>query len=227
MEPVPHWANGLVTLNLYTSGRGSYVLAAVHSDPGRVYVSFGGNGETSISFDPGQIIVSDSKRGAIFGGWADPSNSSSKGKQFDDDLVLPSEDVHFRNRQGWVFASLGLAANGDPGIALADARGRVRVTCFERRLLGDATSDGWQVAVLDQSGAMRLSLGLRPNEAPDLVFYMDDISTQSVLDFGSHRFTPKDDAHPSTLGWFPSMQIRPRGKIRVADNRGRMLWSAP
>lgn len=227
---------GLVTVYLYSTGGGSYVSASVYSDSSRVFVDCVGNGEgTGIIVGLNRTDVSDLKRGYVFGGWTGLSKLDiirngflpSRGPQFDDERLVPSEEVHLRNGEGWIFASLGLAASGDPGIALADARGTVRVAAFERRLLGNAESNWWDVAVFDKAGEMRLSLYLRPDEVPNLVFYLDNLATQYVLDFRSNKLTPRDDAHQSKLAWLPSMEIRPRGPIQVRDNRGRSLWRTP
>jgi hypothetical protein len=228
-------SDGLVTLYLYTDEGGSYVSASVYSDSSRVYVNCVGNQEgTGIIVGLNRTDVSDLKRGYVFGEWKDLtafdrlliSFLPSRGLRFDDSWVVPTEDLHLRNREGWVFGSLGLAANGDPGIALADARGTVRAAWFERGQLGKGELDGWDLAVWDKAGVMRLSLQLRPEESPNLVSYADKISTQYVLDFASHRLMPRDDAHPSVLTWLPAMKTLSREPIQLADNRGHKLWSS-
>jgi hypothetical protein len=225
-------SDGDVTLYLYT-GRESSVLVRVYSDSSRVYVACQGNeDETGVIVSWNRTDISDMKKGDVYGGWTDLTKWDrlrnlylpSRGIRFDHEAAVPTEDVTLRNRQGWVFASLGLASSGDPGIALADSRGTVRATLFER---GDFPSAWWDLAVWDKAGKMRVSLELRPEKAPSLVLFADDLGTQYVPDFGSHRLVRSDESHQSMISWLPDMQNHPRRPMRLADNRGRKIWEAP
>jgi hypothetical protein len=234
--PLGHIAvsDGLVTLWLYTGGS-SAIWASVYSDSSRVFVNCGGKGDMGITVGENRTDISDVKRGYVFGEWKDLTTVDnlrnlllpSRGRRFDE--YVPTEDLHLRNREGWVFASLGLSESGDAGIAIADKRGTVRLTCFERKALRDPSSEPewWDLAVLDKSGRMRLSLQLRPAQVPDLVLYPNEIGEEYVLDFGSQKLKHRDDNHSSDLSWLPPIQTGPRGQIQFVDNRGRKLWGAP
>jgi TPR repeat protein len=114
------------------------------------------------------VLVQDQKRGEFY---AQLTPSHVPAKRFDDDTAIPTEDVRLKNRNGWVFASLGLGAGpGSPGIAFADSSGNVRVTWFQR----ESAENWWDIAVWDTAGEMRLSLQLRPGQSPNLVVYPDD-----------------------------------------------------
>jgi hypothetical protein len=225
-------SDGLVALYLYTA-RDSWLSASVYGDSSRVFVQCAGNHEaTAITVNANAAYVSDLKRGFIFVPWKDlttwtrlrHSLMSSRGKRFDDSPNVPTEDVRLRNRQGWVFASLGLSSNGDPGIALADSNGSVRLTFFQRQL---GQQNWWDLAIWDVAGDMRVSVELRPGFPPDVVHFADDIGAQYVADFQAHRLVHKDDAHSGALTWLPAVQASPQLPMQLKDVRGRKLWSAP
>jgi hypothetical protein len=225
-------SDGLVALYLYTASD-SWLSASVYSDSSRVFVQCAANHEsTAITVNANGADVSDLKRGFVFVQWSDLTLwnrlryalMSSRGKRFDDSLNLPTEDLRLRNRQGWIFASLGLSASGDPGIALADSNGSVRLTFFQRQL---GQQNWWDLAVWDIAGDMRLSIELRPGFPPDVVHFADDLGAQYVADFQAHRLVRKDDAHSGALSWLPPVQAAPQLPIQLSDVRGRKLWSAP
>jgi hypothetical protein len=225
----------LINFHLYAGGDLS-ILADVDIGTGNVLVRCAAHDNaTSLIFNAADgVLIKDRKRGDFYVsklGQLSVFEWNRKKifglvKRFDDSDAVPTEDVRLRTRKGWVFASLGLGAGpGHPGMALADANGRVRVTWFQRE--GSDESDWWDLSVWDLTGAMRLSLQLRAGIPPDIVLLADDSPFQRVLDFGAQKLVGKDDAHPSTISWLPPMQTRPRRPIQVADNRGRKLWSAP
>jgi hypothetical protein len=229
--------SGLVTLHLYTGGTSgvySQVFANIYSG-GRVYVDIEGRGEmTGITVGLNHTDVWDFKRGSIYGAWTDLSEWDrtrnqflpSRGIHFYDDAALPSEDIHLRNRDGWVFASLGTTATGDPALALADAQGSVRLMWALRRGVQEADW-WWDVAVWDKAGIMRMNLELRRGQKPDLVLFADRLGTQYAVDFVGHKLVTCDNAHSSALAWMPSVEFGERRMpIRVSDNRGRKLWGA-
>jgi hypothetical protein len=230
-------SSGLVTLYLYTDSGGGQSSASVYSDSSRVVIRCAGNAdETGIIVDPNRMDISDLKRGYVGGELGVPEWRNSRwhrfrnallpsdGMRFDNDWILPTEDVRLRSRNGWIFASLGMSNNGEPGIAVADASQNVRIAWFQRRLLD---SQWWEIAVFDKSGEMRLVLQLRPGKAPNLVLYANGLPTSDLLDFGTHRFANDNRIQMNTLGWLPAMQRLPQAPIRLQDNRGRVLWSAP
>jgi hypothetical protein len=150
--------------------------------------------------------------------------SPSPVKQFDDPDVIPTEDLHLRDRNGWVFAAMGLGATGDPGIAFADSKG-VRLVWFQHK--SDLEPDWWELAVWDGKGYLRLDIKARPGQPLDLVVYPDDIATQYVADFASHRLVQQDSNHGSKLTFLAAVSLRSRLPIQLTDNRGRKLWSGP
>ena len=217
-------STGQVTLYLYYTGSGGgYVLARVYSDSSRVFLECAGRDReaTDIIVGPNSVDISDLKRGNISGAW--PISKPTKGKRFDDEWILPTEDLRLQDRQGWVFASLGLAKDGAPGLAVADASHAVRMAWFQRELLNDPY---WEIAVLDESGEPILNLQFRTDGPPNLFLYVNRLPTSDVLDFGTHEFTNDGAIHTNTLGWLPPLQIRPQAPIRLLDNRGKVLWSA-
>jgi hypothetical protein len=225
-------SDGLVTLYLYT-GSDSWVSTSVYSDSSEVFIRCAGNNQaTSITVRANGTDISDSKRGFIFGEWTDLTlwnriryaHMTSRGKRFDDSPNVPTEDLRLRNRQGWVFASLGLSSSGDPGIALADSHGSVRLTFFQRQL---GQRNWWDLAVWDIAGDMRVSVELHPGRVPDVVHFADDVGAQYVSDFQAHRLVRKDDAHSSALSWLPPVQAATQLPIQLSDVRGHKLWSAP
>jgi hypothetical protein len=234
-------SDGLIALSLSLTGNGSHLLLDVHSDSSIVYIHFVGNsdiGDTPIMLHPNIVQVSDLKRGYISDTWSNDVAASAldrlrnafsppTGRHFDDDMLLPTEDVRFRHKSGWLFASFGLTSVGHPGIAFADEQGTVRIAWFQRKSPNPSTPDWWDIAVFDKPGKMRVSVQLRPGEPPDVVFFTNDLGLPHVLDFASHKLVPRDAGHPSSFSWFPAMQVRPRSPIRITDIRDRLLWRAP
>jgi hypothetical protein len=238
LTEVGNSGGGLVALNLYAGG-GLFITASVYSDGSRVFVQCLGNGTgTSEILDDDGVTVSAGTRGSILAPWMqqEPSlfhrlrymfGGSAIMKRFDDPDAIPTEDLRLRNRRGWLFASMGLGSSGSPGIVFADASGAVRVAWFQHRAADVREPDWWEIVVRGKTGQQRLNLQLRPGEPPDLALFADDIGTQYALDFGSNKLVPSEAARPAALAWLPSMQTHPQAPIKLADNRGRKLWSAP
>ena len=158
----------LAVLHLYAGG-GLFISASVYGDGSRIFVQCYGDGVwTAVILDDDGVTVSDSTRGAILAQWKNsmrrdegllsrlrglfvPSHITVKG--FDDPDTVPTEDVRLRNRHGWVFASLGLAASGSPGVAFADSSGAVRLTWFQHKGIAETLAE-W-IAANRKSGRYR------------------------------------------------------------------------
>jgi hypothetical protein len=144
-------------------------------------------------------------------------------KSFDD--VIPREELRLRNRQGWEFASMGLTESGDPGIALADAKGVVRGVWVQRRSLD---SDWWEFSIFDKMGCLRVSLELHPGQAPNLTFLADQFGLPYVVRARKLvKLEYTGDNSQNALTWLSSLKTHPTRPVRLLDNRNKMLWSAP
>jgi hypothetical protein len=212
----------LLTLSFYQSGRIS-ILARDFS-----LITDGNSNESAFVVGGGQGTQ------PIFGEWPQHerrlfhsigdliSHRKPSWKVFDD--VIPTEDLRLRNREGWVFATLGLNEAGCPGIAFADGAGVVRGVWFQRCPPGP---EYWDFAVFDKGGKTRVSLELHPDQPPNLVFF-GEMGEYLVADMRSGKLVEeKDHQRGGPLSWLGPMTVRPVGPIRVVDLRGRQLWIAP
>lgn len=155
------------------------------------------------------------------------AHPEAAGKRSDDDDLIPSQDLQLRDRDGWQFAALGLRANGNPALAIADRDGTVRVMWTQSTEPVDANS--WELAAYDKRGNMRADLELHPDRTPDLVIFADDIGTYYICDFKSGTLVPDVNHSDSrnALSWISPMQGRHTIPLGLFDNRNRKLWSAP
>jgi hypothetical protein len=84
------------------------------------------------------------------------------------------------------------------------------------------------VVGLRREGKIRLSLELHPGRPPDLVLGADDIGGQYIPDFRSSKLVEsRNHESRDNLSWLPAIQVKPTRSVRLVDNRGRKLWSAP
>jgi hypothetical protein len=95
---------------------------------------------------------------------------------------------------------------------------------FNPDYVPQSDSDFWELIVFDPTGRERVSLELHPDEAPDLVLFADDIGGKYCADFGSGQLTKCSTGVLSGMG---PMQMHPTRPVRLSDNRGKKLWSAP
>ena len=235
--------DGLISLESFGNVGGPAVSMNVYRDGGRVGLTVQGKRRgdaTVIVEDKGfTVTYGGGNHMSFFGNWVQLlkpgfvdhvhslliSQFQPSRKRFDD--VIPREALRLRNRQGWQFTSMGLTESGDPGIALADAKGVVRGVWVQRRGLVSVDPDWWEFSIFDRTGHLRVSLEMRAGKPPDLVIFADNIGGQYILHSGKLVKLEPDDNLQSDLPWLSSVETRPTRPVRLLDNSNKTLWSAP
>jgi len=156
-------------------------------------------------------------RGVLLGGLV----AGIAGAKYADDLKR-IEASHFvlKDKSGKMRASLGIRADGTPGLGLFDDRGKVRLSL-------DISPDGTPgVNVYDKESTLRAAMAIRPDGTPGLGLFNEKQEVRLSLDVNPDG-TPGLNAFDSSNVLRAALAVRPDGTpgLGLFDAGGQICFS--